>query len=562
MSQLHLIIFDNLNNVKEKKLINKPRTLKELLQYLGNKNNLYELFVQDNNNNKIIINNEDKYRIIKNIIFIKEIDPPNHSLFSINYNKLSDSKKEILDEKYNCNICSIIIKNESPYLCYKCQKIFHERCLKEWDKQCKSHNKILECPICRNKLPLEKWNKKLHFEENRLDNANLLNKINEYKLNNNMNNNINLIKIPKIKIYEDFINQIIMIFKNILNKIGIIHNKMKIKNNNKLNDIINYEISKVINEELDYINENIYNNKINNITKPNYMLNEYKNEINLKYYVNNKSMCKIFGDNFINHNKNNIELKINGKNNPLVREYELKSGENVITLLIKNQLTYLNSMFSDCKNLKDISELKYLNVNEVNDFSYIFFGCSSLSDIKPLQFWNVSKAYDFSGMFYECSSLSDINPLQNWNVSNCKNFSSMFYGCNSLSDIKPLQNWNVLKSSNFRCMFYECKSLVDIKPLQNWNVANCTVFKSMFQGCESLADIKPLQNWNVSNGKDFSNMFSYCNSLSDIKPLQNWNVSKGEKFWMMFSGCFSLKDNKPLQHWKYFKDMFDTNKYY
>ena len=39
--------------------------------------------------------------------------------------KLAESKQDILDEKYNCNICTIIIKKEKPYLCYKCQKIFH-----------------------------------------------------------------------------------------------------------------------------------------------------------------------------------------------------------------------------------------------------------------------------------------------------------------------------------------------------------------------------------------------------------------------------------------------------
>ena len=57
----------------------------------------------------------------------------------------------------------------------------------------------------------------------------------------------------------------------------------------------------------------------------------------------------------------------------------------------------------------------------------------------------------------------------------------------------------------------------------------------MFYGYSSLSDIKPLRNWNVSNGNNFSWMFYYCSSLSDIKPLQ---------------------------HWKYFKYMFDNNKYH
>ena len=46
-------------------------------------------------------------------------------------------------------------------------------------------------------LAIEKWNKKLNFEENRNDNANLLNKINEYRLNKNLNNNLNSINEKK-----------------------------------------------------------------------------------------------------------------------------------------------------------------------------------------------------------------------------------------------------------------------------------------------------------------------------------------------------------------------------
>ena len=166
-----------------------------------------------------------------------------------------------------------------------------------------------------------------------------------------MNNNINIIKDKKIKNYENYINKTITIFKDILNKINIIHNNLKMKNNSKLTAIINdyylnidnlniNDISNIINEELDNINEKIYNNKINNENKiynenkfnnenkinnknnnenkinkemklnNENKLNEYRNKINLIYYSRKKSICHIFGDKFVNNNKNNIELKI------------------------------------------------------------------------------------------------------------------------------------------------------------------------------------------------------------------------------------------------------------
>ena len=145
----------------------------------------YDLFIFDNKNNEIKINNESKFNLLDNILFIREKEENNfeleQSIFEINYNKLSESRQEILDEKYSCILCSIIIKNENPFLCYKCQKIFHEKCLKDWDKKCKSQNKKLICPNCRNELSIENWNKKINYEDNRKEDGNLMNKYNKLK---------------------------------------------------------------------------------------------------------------------------------------------------------------------------------------------------------------------------------------------------------------------------------------------------------------------------------------------------------------------------------------------
>ena len=345
MSKLHIIVYDNLDKEKEKKIINKPKTFQELLRYLSNENKLYEIFVYDKNYNKVIINNEDKYKIIREIIFIKEKDNLDKSIFSINYDKLTSSKQELLDEKYSCNICLFIIKNENPYLCYKCQNIFHEKCLKDWDNKCKLQNKILECPTCRNKLPIEKWNKKLHYEENRKDNANLLNKINEYKLNNNMNNKINVIRDNQIKIYENYINKTMMIFKNILNKINIIHDTMKMKYNNKLNDLINNnlnieninDISNIINEELDNIYSNISNNHLNEGLFDSTSLRPSKSVINPENYLIHVNILRnAFQGAGINEGDiYRVIVSTNNQERALIRRlYNLKYNEDLAARLL------------------------------------------------------------------------------------------------------------------------------------------------------------------------------------------------------------------------------------
>ena len=691
MSQLEIFLLDKFNNAKSEINIIKPKSfqdlLKQLKQNLTNISEYFEIFMIDTNNNEIKIDTEEKYSKIQDILFIRPADKSilEQSFFQRNFDKLSESNQDILAEKFTCNICTNIIKKENPYLCYKCQKIFHEKCIKNWDKKCKFLNKKFECPAgCKNELPIEEWNKKLNFEENRNDNANLMNRINEYKLKENMNNNMNIIKDKKIKDlkendikqndlikkYEEYIGKTVLIFKNLLNKINLLNESLYLENNNKLNNLINSyslslnnlnidEVSNVINEELDkfiihiknncnnninideeiiknnkqamekingifgllttinnskigiqnYLNDveklitvkdiekkkkqnneiniknnnlnnnklnndnNVNNNKINNNENKKTDNNQIKekqkksnintsvNKINLIYFVKSEGNYNIFGWQFVQNNKDNIELIINGEEKILNSSYKLKKRENIISIVIKKNLTNLSKMFYDCKYLRDISDLKYLDVSEVKDFSYMFCKSSSLADIKALENWDVSNCNTFESMFQECPLLSDIKPLQNWNVSNSKNFKSLFSECSLLKDIKPLENWNVSNVENFSNMFSGCSSLKDIKDLEKWNVSNCKDFSSFFKGFSNLTDISFLKSWNVSNCKNFSNMFSGCSSLIDIRGLENWNVSNAENFSNFFYECSSLTDIKPLKNWnvsncKDFSNMF------
>ena len=505
MSKLGIFLLDKSNNIKSEGNMIKPQSYKQLLQQISNNfqsmSEYIEIFIIDKNNKEIIIDEEEKYSLIGDIIFIRAKDKSllEQSLFERNFNKLSESKQDILSEKYNCTICSIIIKNENPYFCYVCQKLFHDKCLKEWDKKRKAQNKTLKCPNCRNELAIEKWNKKLNFEENRNDNANLLNKINEYRLNKNLNNNLNSINEKKkndlkdylqkqkgvINNYLIYIEKTIEIFKKILKQINSIHTLLNLKNNNKLNTLINSyplslnnldidEISNVINDEfeqfklnLKYGNNNDFTNqkylmisKINNIISNlsiinsninsinekklliqndlidmekkiqnnNIIQNNYENKLynnrnneindvnknkilekpkevkfnnifNLKYFAKSKGKCNIFGQKFMMKNNKNITLLINNKEKDFRYNYDykcdLKIGENIITIIIKDKIIDFSHMFDGCIWLKDISELKNLDISEAKDLSYMFNDCSLISDIRPIENWDVSNCHNF-----------------------------------------------------------------------------------------------------------------------------------------------------------------------
>ena len=309
------------------------------------------------------------------------------SVFEKNYKQIPDSKKEILYQKYNCSICLEIIKHENPYLCYECQKIFHHTCLKHWNERQIQLGKNLSCPNCRNELPFEKWKVLRNYDEMRTKDAQILNQIGK-TINTN-----------------EYIDKSLNLYKIILNKLNAIHPKIELQKNYKLNNLLEEfkynlvnpsidEISTTIIEEIDLIEEYITNVKKG--IQPKEII--HKNEINLKYMTEEEGEKTIFGSSFVENNKDNISLIINGKESELVSESYLKEGENNITIRIKNTLTNLSEMFCFCESLYNIEELKYLNTGNVTDFSAMFEYCK-ISNINALENWDTSKSETFKSMF-------------------------------------------------------------------------------------------------------------------------------------------------------------------
>ena len=604
VDNLCVFILNSSNNTKGELNIIKPKTFKDLLNILKKRiktlSDNFTLFIYDKNNNEININNDEKYKAIDDILFLRELDKKkklNPSIFEMNYDKLSESQQEILDQKYNCILCSIMIKNEKPYLCYICQKIYHEKCLKDWDKKCKEIKNAFSCPNCRNVLPLEKWNKKLDYEETRKDNATFLHRINTLQDNQLRQNKI-------LKRDKTFIENAIEIFKNILYKINSIHSLLNWKKNNKLIDLLYLNplncklndlkvISNVIIEELEqfknYIidikkkenlkkfndkniekNQIILQNNTNNLISINNInMNNKDNLLDIQNYGNLNKINNINNINYIEKikNLNNIkndfnEIIIDEYRNKLDLIYIAKSRVNCIIFgekFVKNNKDNIELIINGEKNIlvnsyelnEGENKITLIIKKNLTNLSRMFQSCESLQNINDLKYLDIKHVKDFSYMFFGCSSLSDISSLKNWNVSNINDFSYMFCGCSSLKDINPLEKWDVSNGNNFAFMFGRCYSLSDIRPLKYWNVSNNKNFYRMFFRCSLLSDISPLYKWNVSKCNDFRGMFQGCSSLSDLRPLQNWNVSNGSDYGLMFSGCSSLSEVKALDNWKF-----------
>ena len=207
----------------------------------------------------------------------------------------------------------------------------------------------------------------------------------------------------------------------------------------------------------------------------------------------------IFGKQFVENNKNNIELIIDDKKYELMERYDLKTGIINVQMIILNKLTNLKCMFKNCKTLINIDDLELLDTSEVTDFSFIFYGCYSLKNINALKNWDVSNGKDFSLMFVGCSSLTSLRALKNWNVSNGINFKNMFCGCSSLSNLEGLENWNVSNGINFERMFDGCSSLLNLKELKNWNVSKGEKLKKIFGDMNFNRVSEIVLYWNLTD---------------------------------------------------------------
>ena len=158
-------------------------------------------------------------------------------------------------------------------------------------------------------------------------------------------------------------------------------------------------------------------------------------EINIKYKIEEKDKAiKLFGSSFVENNKKNCKLIINGK------EKELKEMYN----------------FGLFNTKKDFLEIKLKGITDITNMSWIFCRCSSLSSLPDISKWNTSNVTNMSGMFLGCSSLSSLPDISKWNTSNVTSMYYMFGGCSSLSSLDDIiSKWDTSNVTDLNDIFLD-----------------------------------------------------------------------------------------------------------
>jgi surface protein len=107
--------------------------------------------------------------------------------------------------------------------------------------------------------------------------------------------------------------------------------------------------------------------------------NDVLSEMTIRYSINNKEeKIKIFGEKFIDNNKDKCNLIIYGK------EYRL--CEYIDKNIIEN-------------NINNYLEIRLKETQKITNMSYMFSYCNSLLEIPDISNWNTKNVTDMSCMF-------------------------------------------------------------------------------------------------------------------------------------------------------------------
>lgn len=166
MSNINIIVIDELYNIMESINLNKPKTYSDLLTIIKNKSkklsNDYHIFYLTDDYKEKIILNEKEYSSANDLLYIRNIEESEQSTV-----KLEESLNNIYEDKNLCIICREIIKDEKPLFCYRCQKLYHKKCLENWKNNEELNYRQLKCPSCKyDELELENWKYKNDYEDN------------------------------------------------------------------------------------------------------------------------------------------------------------------------------------------------------------------------------------------------------------------------------------------------------------------------------------------------------------------------------------------------------------
>jgi surface protein len=285
-----------------------------------------------------------------------------------------------------------------------------------------------------------------------------------------------------------------------------------------------------------------------------YGIKDNKKDSNLK--------IRLLGKEFVEKNKKNCSLIINGEIEELKEEYQLPDKNtklNVILLKENDNMTDMSYMFYDCENLLSISEESKWNTDKITDLSYMFYNCASLEKLtKDLENLDTSSVKNMTYMFSGCKLLSKLN-VKKWQTDKLEDMGYLFNECKNLEHIIGISEWDTSKVENMCYLFSDCLKLQELKDIFKWNTGNVKDMSNMFNNCNGLKILSNSkgETWDTKNVTNMGYMFNGCKSLKEFpenifkKGENKWDTSKVQYMSYMFGDCETIEElpNNDIESW-------------
>ncbi|MBR6979241.1 MAG: BspA family leucine-rich repeat surface protein [Prevotella sp.] len=268
------------------------------------------------------------------------------------------------------------------------------------------------------------------------------------------------------------------------------------------------------------------------------------------------------------------------QNNPAYTTYEMNTGTNLPGWYAKRnnvksavfEESFTNARPTSCyswfyymEHLQSITDLRYLQTENVTNMSRMFSHCNALKSIDVSSFrtglvtdmhgmfesnlnleslgetiFSTSQVTDMGAMFANCPKLESLG-VKLVGTTNVTDMSGMFSGCTNLKSLE-LYRLNTANVTNMSSMFSNCQSLTSLD-VSNFNTTNVTNMSSMFSNCQSLMSLD-VSNFNTTNVTNVSNMFDGCTALTalDLSKFDFSKVSTAANSSAMMRNCSALKE--------------------
>ena len=294
--------------------------------------------------------------------------------------------------------------------------------------------------------------------------------------------------------------------------------------------------------------------------------NNLKNfrETSLIYHIDNDlNSIDLFGEIFVNNNKNICFLLIDGKQIELCSKYELSEKEKEqeyleVKLIEIKPIENMSYMFYNCISLKELPDISRWDTKEVSNMSGMFSFCCQLKQLPDISIWNTQKVYNMSFMFFYCISLESLPDISKWDTENVSDISGMFHNCCNLKSLPDISKWNT-KNITLMSNYYSEDIPFEVSEINkydnnlklNYKIhyelyhlsedKNYNKYYGLFSGCYLLKSLPDISKWKTDKVINLNGIFQNCISLDSLPEIFKWNTKNVTDMSYMFYNCRSLK---------------------